>query len=43
MMAEEKGEDGRLARSIGTLEVDLVARVDRPRDVVENLTTVRLS
>jgi hypothetical protein len=41
MVAEEKGEDGRLARSIGTLEVDLVARVNRPGDVVEDLATVR--
>jgi hypothetical protein len=41
MMAKEKGEDGSLARSIGTLKVDLVARVDRPGDIVEDLATVR--
>jgi hypothetical protein len=41
MVAEEKGEDGRLAGSIGALQMNLVARVNRPGDVVEDLATVR--
>jgi hypothetical protein len=41
MVAEEEREDGRLAGSIGTLQMNLVARVNRPGDVVEDLATVR--
>lgn len=42
MVAKEEREDSSLARSVGALKVDLVARVDRPGDVVKDLGTMRL-